>query len=394
MDIQIRNNKGDIILYTKVSKSDYELLSKYNWCKSGKYINGNVNNTTFYLHRYIMIEIMKKDIPKGYVVDHIDNDPYNNTRENLRITSIQQNAENKSKKKNASSIFMGVYKTKYNTFQATILINKKSLRATYKNEIHAAHQYNLWIDEYNITYRKKNIINIPTDFIKWTIKKKNNDLPIGIRKNVTGDKFDVYISIKTINKYIGTFETIEDAIDSRKKAEIEKEKEYEKNKLIIKKEFNQGGLCFFKIKEIEVIVDGELFDDIVKHTWWINNDYVRGNTTSKNVSLSRFIMDYEGDLLVDHINSNKYDNRLCNLRLATHEQNSKNKSSAKGSSSQYVGVHWHSSKNKWETYIKINNKRHFLGNFNNEKDAAKARDNAIKLNYNDGFSKLNFIDDE
>jgi len=43
-------------------------------------------------------------------------------------------------------------------------------------------------------------------------------------------------------------------------------------------------------------------------------------------------------------------------------------------SSKYVGVHWHKRNKKWEASIKLKNKKIFLGDFDNESDAALAYD--------------------
>jgi hypothetical protein len=93
-------------------------------------------------------------------------------------------------------------------------------------------------------------------------------------------------------------------------------------------------------------------------------------------------------LVVDHKNNNTFDNRKCNLRILTSRQNSMNKSSAKGSSSKYVGVSWRSDSNKWRSKIFIDGKHIYLGTFINEIDAAKARDVAT-LKYRGKIGKLN-----
>ena len=37
----------------------------------------------------------------------------------------------------------------------------------YQKEEHAAHQYNLWVDEFNLKRPRKNDVSIPLDFVPW-----------------------------------------------------------------------------------------------------------------------------------------------------------------------------------------------------------------------------------
>lgn len=102
---------------TKIDADVYERLvaeglSKWSAQKVGKryYVSRTVNRKgKLYLHRWIM------DAPRGLVIDHIDNDPLNNTRENLRICYHRDNARNKPGKANrllAGFNFKGVGKFK------------------------------------------------------------------------------------------------------------------------------------------------------------------------------------------------------------------------------------------------------------------------------------------
>ena len=68
---------------------------------------------------------------------------------------------------------------------------------------------------------------------------------------------------------------------------------------------------------------------------------------------------------LDHINGIKDDNRLCNLREVTHQENMWNITKAKG-------YYWNKLENKWKSQIKIDNKVIGLGTFNNEEEAKKA----------------------
>ena len=41
--IPLRNKAKEIVDYTIVSEEDYEELSKYKWCKSNNYVQGNID---------------------------------------------------------------------------------------------------------------------------------------------------------------------------------------------------------------------------------------------------------------------------------------------------------------------------------------------------------------
>lgn len=71
-------------------------------------------------------------------------------------------------------------------------------------------------------------------------------------------------------------------------------------------------------------------------------------------------------VVVDHINSNKSDNRLENLRLTTNRENL----SRRGGASKYVGVSRF--RDKWMSTIRINNKLEYLGLYETEEEAHRA----------------------
>lgn len=73
------------------------------------------------------------------------------------------------------------------------------------------------------------------------------------------------------------------------------------------------------------------------------------------------------ELVVDHINHNCKDNRIVNLQIIS---NRLNISKDKRGSSRYTGVSWNKRCSKWESQIRINGKRKFLGYYDNELDAS------------------------
>lgn len=84
---------------------------------------------------------------------------------------------------------------------------------------------------------------------------------------------------------------------------------------------------------------------------------------------------------LDHINGDKLDNRIANLRRASPAQNSANTRGHPGSKSGLKGAHWHARRGRWTSQIRSGGKRHHLGVFDNKEDAARAyREAAERLN--------------
>lgn len=81
------------------------------------------------------------------------------------------------------------------------------------------------------------------------------------------------------------------------------------------------------------------------------------------------------DIVVDHINNNKLDNRLVNLQLISQRENS-NKD-RKNESSKYRGVTWDKKAKRWLSQIQVNGKKVYLGRFKSEEEASVAYQNKL-----------------
>ena len=78
----------------------------------------------------------------------------------------------------------------------------------------------------------------------------------------------------------------------------------------------------------------------------------------------------EGHL--DHINRDKKDNRITNLRVVTPSQNLQNTGLQKNSTSGYRGVSLNVPTGRWKAYIKVGGRRKHLGYFATPQEASVA----------------------
>ena len=374
MDIIVNSRKN---IATTVSIQDAEVIKPYKLYYSSGYVEIIVNDKRHRLHRYIMQECMKENIPATHVIDHINNNPLDNRRENLRSVTYSENSRNKRKQSDTSSKYHGVsYHKVSKNWKASIKVGKKTHIAYYDNEVSAAYQYNLWLERFNCVGGKYNKVTCPKDFREWVSQSKTKELPKGI--TVFENKFRVRIYIGGKRKHIGLFSMIDEAKEALKNVQPTTK--------IKSKHFvdENGHTIVVSSNKKHIIVDKEKLDIVIPHTWRVGQQgYAIALINNEYVSMSRYILKYAGENVVDHINGNRIDNRIENLRICTPHQNAMNK---KKNNDKYIGVR--KIGNKWKASIKFKNKHIYIGTFDTELEAAKARDEATKKFFGD-YGTLN-----
>ena len=80
--------------------------------------------------------------------------------------------------------------------------------------------------------------------------------------------------------------------------------------------------------------------------------------------------------IIDHINRNRCDNRIENLRTIKKSENPVNCSVYSNSKSGHKGISWLERLQKWQVNIQYKNKNHYIGVFENIDDAILARKQA------------------
>lgn len=81
---------------------------------------------------------------------------------------------------------------------------------------------------------------------------------------------------------------------------------------------------------------------------------------------------------IDHINHDRSDNRICNLRVVDSSGNKKNLSLASNNASGITGVYWYERYKAWSAQIQVDGKVIYLGRSANMIDAAALRKSAEK----------------
>ena len=85
-----------------------------------------------------------------------------------------------------------------------------------------------------------------------------------------------------------------------------------------------------------------------------------------------FVYGEAPDKQIDHINRDKTDNRIENLRLVSRSENRQNMGAYKSNASGVRGVHWFKAGGKWQAQISNNGKKFHLGFFDDIAAAASA----------------------
>ena len=133
-----------------------------------------------------------------------------------------------------------------------------------------------------------------------------------------------------------------------------------------------------------------------KSVGYNHNGYLVVDIDGKHVKIHRIVwMMVHGkwpEPMIDHINGNKKDNRLCNLREVSPKQNQENRTFGFSKSglpkSGYKGVHWNRFTNKWVASIGHNKKVIYLGSFTDPQKASFAyRQAAQKIHTHNEIAK-------
>jgi len=118
---------------------------------------------------------------------------------------------------------------------------------------------------------------------------------------------------------------------------------------------------------------------IDKYKWSITkNGYPVAGVNRKTISMHVLIMGTKEGKEIDHINRNKVDNRVVNLRFVSRSENVVNTPNRKSNTSGHKNISWNKRKNGWAVNIWRNHKRYSKGYFKDINDALSVKEQMLR----------------
>jgi len=138
--------------------------------------------------------------------------------------------------------------------------------------------------------------------------------------------------------------------------------------------YYENGFLFNKVKRSSNAMPNTLAGTLPN-----NSDYRRVSISNKIYLEHRVIWIYFNGLIpknlfIDHINQNKNDNRIENLRLCTRSENQYNRGAYKNNTSGIKGVSYNKALKKYSSQMRINDVKTHLGYFDTIELAKEAYD--------------------
>jgi hypothetical protein len=268
---------------------------------------------------------MNISVPEKHVIDHINGDIYDDRRENLRVVNYSQNNQNKLAMTNSKSGFRGVSrkstKSKWQVYFGSKLLGftdtaEEGARIYDKYIIKFVHQDNPTNFKYSEDEKRSIIIS---DFQPRILKSKDS---VQGYKRTSNGKFGVCVK----GKHLGTFSTIEEAQQARQNALDELEKIRLNEPVLV----NDTGQAIIQLSGKHshnnyTIVDHDRWHELMKVSWSLGNDgYARSSLGQLHTVITKEWHRPSYDQVIDHIDRNKLNNQISNLRLVSRSENNKN----------------------------------------------------------------------
>jgi len=152
---------------------------------------------------------------------------------------------------------------------------------------------------------------------------------------------------------------------------------------------HDDGTAEMKCGNSIVRLDADKVDLVSKFKWSIGSHGYPTSGCGKNQKLMhRLIFEVDRGSIIDHINRDKLDNRVANLRIATFQENMSNKEVSTVNTSGYKGI-CRTTDGKWQAQICKDRRSIYLGRYESAELAAQAYDTAARTIHGE-FAATNF----
>lgn len=200
------------IAYAIVSSSDFDKLNEYRWTiGNGGYPKIKVSNKHVSMHSLILEKSPQQ------VIDHINGNPLDNRRENLRVCTQKENSRNRAKYSTNKSGYKGVSWDKAKkAYRSVIMVDGKQIYlGIFDCPIAAAQAYNNAARVYHAKYSVVNEVKpehcMTPDEVRLSRRMRSNKTGIkGITKIERGGK-EVGYCVRKNGIYLGYHKSIEEA---------------------------------------------------------------------------------------------------------------------------------------------------------------------------------------
>jgi hypothetical protein len=385
------------------SLEDFDSLSKHkwHWSKTG-YARTAIDKKTVSMSRHLL------NATKGQIVDHVNGDPKDNRRENLRIVSHRANSQNRKKRKNTSTPYIGVHYSKKS--KKYVAVSNAKYLGRFDDMVSAAEH----VDSYNTANGGFQKLNFPEKIEVYKtegytkIRRQNKQECTefkGVYK-INGKLFRAKFS----RNHIGYFETAELAARARdnyivannileQKLNFQNEHPgYAEQRRIRthatlptqESSFPNVNMCTdveINIGDSKVMLEREDYEKFKFYKMCISRGYVLIYLNSQSRSLSRCIMNATEFDIVDHVQNNPLDNRKRKLRITDEIGNARNRKKMKNDGqSRFIGI-TKARNGDWMVYVKSK----YVISHQEEEAAARLRDIYILTNFPTEVWQLNFV---
>lgn len=135
-------------------------------------------------------------------------------------------------------------------------------------------------------------------------------------------------------------------------------------------------MIFITHQGYELQLDDEDYTRVAEHKWWrTNKGHFNSWINNQPITLGRFILNYDGPLVVCHLDGDTKKNTKLNLAVKTVFENAQQLRTNK---TGYPGVSFHRMTGKYQVFSSLNGKQVYIGLFKTPEEANTQRINWLK----------------